>query len=85
MIWQDIAIAFANILFGYSLIYQVHHGFKNKKTTITAVCSLLTAIGLYIIAIAFFTLGLFISSSVSFISGSLWVLLLIQRIIYKKN
>jgi hypothetical protein len=85
MIWQDIAIAFANILFGYSLINQVYYGFKKKKTTITIICSSLTALGLYIIAISLFTLNLYISSIVSFITGTLWLVLFIQRIIYKKN
>jgi len=83
MIWQDIVISIANILFGYSLVYQVYLGFKERKGFLAIQTSSLTTIGLYALAFSFYTLGLFISSVVSFFNGTMWFLLLLQRIIYK--
>jgi len=80
--WQDLVISMANILFSYSLIFQVYHGFKKKKGFLTFQTSLITTIGLYGITIAFFSLGLFLSTIFSFLSGSLWLILFGQRIIY---
>jgi len=84
MLWQDIVIAIANILFGYSLLYQVYRGFKEKKGFLTVQTSLLTTIGLYALAIAYFSLNLIISSIIGLFNGTMWLLLFIQRLIYKK-
>ena len=59
MVWQDTIIAIANILFGYSLAFQVYKGFKDKKGYLALQASFLTTIGLYALAFSFFTLGLF--------------------------
>lgn len=82
MVWQDIVIAAANVLFGYSLAYQVYKGFKAKKGFLTVQASLLTTIGLYALAFSFLTLGLYISTLVSAFNGTMWLLLLVQRLIY---
>jgi len=66
MIWQDIVISSSNVLFVVSLINQVVHGFKNKRTSITITTSALTAVCLLAMTIAFITLSLNISASVSF-------------------
>ena len=84
MIWQDIVIAIANILFGYSLTFQVYKGFKERKGFLTIQASLFTTIGLYAIAIAYFYLNLYISTIISVFNGTMWFLLLIQRIFYPK-
>ncbi|MBU1203473.1 MAG: hypothetical protein KKG60_00185 [Nanoarchaeota archaeon] len=63
--WQDVVIAIANILFGYSLVYQVRKGFKEKKGFLSIQASLLTTIGLYAVAICFFTLNLYYSGLIS--------------------
>ena len=84
MIWQDIIIAIANILFGYSLAYQIYVGFKEKKGFLSLQTSLLTAIGLYALAFAYLTLGLIISMIIAAFNATMWLLLLIQRLIYKK-
>ncbi len=83
MIWQDLVITLANILFSVSLIPQVLKGFKDKKGHIVLAASIPTVIGLYAMSFTFFTLNLFFSSVVSFISGSLWLTLLSQKILYK--
>ncbi len=85
MIWQDILIAIANLMFTYSIAYQVYYGYKKKKGLLTLTASILTFTGLYTIAIAFFTLSLFFSGLISTVNGTLWFMLFIQRIIYKKE
>lgn len=84
MVWQDIVMAIANLLFTFSLISQVYHGFQRKKGFILLKTSGLTSLGLYAIAISFFTLSLFISAVVATINATLWLTLFIQRIIYPK-
>ena len=85
MVWQDIIIASANVLFGYSLAFQVWKGFKDKKGYLALQASFLTMIGLYAMTFTFFTLGLFVSSVVAFFNGTMWLLLFIQGLIYKGN
>jgi len=82
--WQDIVVAIANILFGYSLAYQVYQGFKKKKGFLTLQASLLTTIGLYALAFTYFTLNLNISTIIAVFNGTMWLLLFIQRLVYKK-
>jgi len=84
MIWQDIVMAIANLLFTYSLGYQVYYGFKVKKGLLTLSTSGPTFIGLYAMSFAFFTLSLFFSTLVSSVNGTLWFVLFSQRIGYKK-
>ena len=82
--WQDIFVAIANILFGYSLFYQVYHGFRKKKGFLTLQTSFLSTAGLYALAFVYFTLGLYISTIITLFNGTMWLLLLIQRVIYQK-
>ncbi len=84
MIWQDIIVAIANILFGYSLVYQVYVGFKKKKGFLSLQTSLLTTIGLYTISIGYLSLNLIISTIISLFNGTLWLILLLQAILYEK-
>ena len=84
MVWQDVTIAIANLLFTFSLFSQCLHGFKQKKGYIILKTALLTAIGLYIVAISFFTLKLYFSGIIASINASLWLTMFIQRIIYPK-
>ena len=83
MIWQDIVIAIANILFGYSLAYQVFIGFKHKKGYLALQASFFTTIGLYAISFCFYTLGLTFSTIVSSFNGTMWLILFIQKMLYK--
>jgi hypothetical protein len=84
MIWQDFIISVATILFSLSLIYQAFKGFKEKKGFLSIPTSSVTAIALYAISFVYFNLGLYVSAAVSIINGTLWLLLFVQRIIYKK-
>lgn len=78
MVWQDIVIGIANVLFGYSLAYQVWKGFKDKKGYLALQTSFLTTIGLYALAFSFFTLNLIFSTIVAIFNGTMWLFLFIQ-------
>lgn len=82
MVWQDIVITLANLLFLYSLSNQVLYGFKSKKGLIALSSSFFTFVGLYAMSFAMYTLGLYFSALTIFISACLWVVLFVQRLIY---
>ncbi len=84
MVWQDIVISLVNVVFIIALIPQIYNGFKLKKGFVIIATSVPTFIGLYVMAMAFYTLQLYYSSFVTVISGILWTILFIQRLIYKK-
>lgn len=84
MVWQDIIIAVANVLFGYSLAYQVYKGYKEKKGFLSLQTSFLTTIALYALALAYLTLSLYLSAIVCTFNATMWLLLFIQKLIYKK-
>jgi hypothetical protein len=85
MVWQDIVIAICALLFGYALIPQVVQGFRKKKGVMTLQTAVITTAGLYILAVCFLTLEMYFSMAMNFLTGTLWLLLLIQRAIYKKR
>jgi len=82
--WQDIVVAICNVLFGYSLIYQVYKGFKEKKGFLTIPTSLFTTIGMFAMTIVYLSFNLYISTIMGLFNGTMWLLLFIQRLIYKK-
>ncbi len=84
MIWQDAVVAIANVMFSYSLIYQVMHGFRKKKKFLTLTTSGLTFAGLYAVAIAFFTLNMVFSAAIAGVNATLWLILFVQGMTYRK-
>lgn len=83
--WQDYIITISNILFSYSLVFQVYYGFKRKTTSITITTCSLTLLGLIAMVFCFFSLKLYLSGIFAYISSLLWFLLLVQAVIYKKK
>lgn len=83
MLWQDAVITAASIVFSAALIPQIYHGFKEKKGHIAYATSVPTLVGLYVICYAYFTLGLVLSTVVCFITGTLWLTLFVQKLVYK--
>lgn len=81
--WQDIVITISIILFGYALIPQIIQGFKKRKQDINLQTSLITAGGMYAITIAYLTLNLTFSTITTGITGTLWLILALQKIFYK--
>lgn len=84
MIWQDIVIASANIVFAYSMLVQVLFGFKRKKGFVTLTTSSLTTLGLVGMSIAMISLKFYASASILIFNAILWFTLIIQRIKYGK-
>ncbi len=74
--WQDIVIALVSILFGFILIPQlkdVWHG----KSILNLYTASLTTIGLYVLAVTFFTMEFWISFTAEIFSGTIWLLLFV--------
>jgi|GEM_PF-1162233 len=85
MLWQDIVITTASIVFSAALIPQIYRCFKEKKCQITRATSAPTIIGVFSVSIAYITLGLYWSAGFGFINGLLWLTLFIQRFAYRQN
>lgn len=81
--WQDYVITIAIIAFSYALVPQIYQGFKKKRGYINLQTSGITTIGMYALTYAYFTLGLYFSTIMVFINGTLWLILFIQKLIYK--
>ncbi len=74
--WQDIVIAVVSILFGFILMPQlkdVWHG----KSILNLYTSSLTTIGLFVLAITFYTMQFWISFTAEIFSGTIWLLLFV--------
>ena len=84
MNWQDLTITTAVFLMSYALIPQIIKGFETKKPLISIQTAGITAIALYTISIVYFTLGMYFSFAMNGVIGTLWMVLLIQSIIYEK-
>lgn len=69
--WQDIVISISIILLSYALIPQVIQGFKKRKCDINIQTSAITAAGLYILAVCFWTLNLYFSFAMDLVTGTL--------------
>ncbi len=85
MLWQDIIITLINIVFSVSLIPQIYHGFKHKVGPIQYHPSVPTFLGLYIITFTYLSLHLYFSAAMSLVTGTLWLTLCVQRVLYYEN
>jgi hypothetical protein len=82
--WQDVVISIVMVLFAYALIPQIIRGFKIKRKLVSVQTSLITCLGMYVLSYVYSTLNLNFSVIVSLITGTLWLILFIQSLIYKK-
>jgi hypothetical protein len=73
MIWQDIVISVICFLFGFMLFPQIKSSLKGRHVNVWSAG--LTSLGLYIIAIAFATLDLWLSVISDLFSGTVWLIL----------
>ncbi|PIO07544.1 hypothetical protein COU59_03245 [Candidatus Pacearchaeota archaeon CG10_big_fil_rev_8_21_14_0_10_34_12] len=83
MVWQDIVIAIVIVFLAYALIPQIYKGFKEKRGLISLQTSIITGVGMYILSYIYFTLNLFFSATMVFISGLFWTILFFQKKFYK--
>ena len=85
MIWQDMVITLVYVVFTMALVPQVYEGFRLRKGVISNATSIPTFVGLFVITYAFYTLGLYFSTIMSIVTGVLWLILFIQRLMYGKR
>ena len=81
--WQDIVIALVGLSFGFMLLPQVRDGIHGKSVNMYTAG--LTTIGLYILAITFFTLDMWITVIAEIFSGTVWLLLFLFSVINKRK
>lgn len=79
---RDIILTICSIAFGYALIPQVIYSFRKKMGTVTLQTSAITCTGLYTIAGVYVSLNLWFAAAACAITATLWLILLIQRLIY---
>ena len=84
VMWQDLVVSSANLVFIVSLTIQIMYGYKRKLALISEGTSIPIFIALYAMSLSFLTISLYLSSAMMFISGSSWVVLLVQSMIYKE-
>ncbi len=83
MPWQDIVITVCIIAFSYALIPQVIQGFRERKGLINAQTSLITSIGMLTLSVVYLTLRLYFSAALALLTGILWEVLFLQKMIYE--
>lgn len=77
--WQDKLIMITALIMGIMVIPMVLDGFNG--IIVNPLSSLITFIGLYILAICFWTLELKLSTVLYLFNGTLWLILFIQWIV----
>jgi len=77
--WQDKIIMITALIMGIMVIPMVLDGFNG--VIINPLTSLVTFIGLYILAICFWTLELKLSTILYVFNGTLWLILFIQWVV----
>ena len=82
MIWQDIIVSIASIIFVYAMMPQITYGFKTKKGLISIQFSLLNILAMFGLIIVYASFGLIFSTILNIIIAILWIILLVQRLRY---
>jgi hypothetical protein len=85
MVWQDVAISVASLVFSLSLLPQLWAGFREKKGPIKPQTSVPTFAGLFVVSYAYFTLSLIFSAAVCFLTGCIWLALFAQWMMYGRK
>ncbi len=81
--WQDLVIAVVGLSFGFMLLPQLRDVIRGKSVNIYTAG--LTAIGLYILAVTFLTLEMWITTIAEIFSGTVWFLLFFFSALHKKR
>lgn len=82
--WQDIVIAIVGLMFGFILFPQLKDVW-NGKTILNLYSASLTTVGLFILAITFATMDLWLSFIADFFSATVWFVLFILSLRNSKN
>ena len=82
MTWQDVTLTIVSIIFVVSLLPQIYHGYKNKIGSMSNLTSVPTFLALYVTAGVYFSLHLYFSTVMTFLTGTSWLVLFVQRWLY---
>lgn len=83
--WQDITIVIANIFLSYGLVIQVYQNFKNKVCAVATHTIVSMFVGMTMVAVAIFGVGLLYSGILNSLIALLWFIVLLQKIIYRRK
>jgi len=78
MIWQDVVVAAAHIVFIFALLPSILGEHKPSPWT-----SLIKAIMVLLVGCTLCTLGLFFTMAVEFVLAALWFILFLQKVLPK--
>jgi len=81
--WQDFLIALVGLSFGLMLFPQLRDVIHGKSVNIYTAG--LTTIGLYILALTFFTLEMWVTVIAEIFSGTVWFLLFFFSVLNKRK
>jgi hypothetical protein len=81
--WQDSIIALVGLSFGFMLVPQLRDVIHGKSMNVYTAG--LTTFGLYILAITFFTLNMWITVFAEIFSGTIWLLLFLFSVRNKRK
>jgi len=81
--WQDIVVALVGLSFGFMLLPQLRDVIHGKSVNVYTAG--LTTVGLYILAITFFTMDMWITVIAEIFSGTVWFLLFLFSVINKRK
>ena len=81
--WQDFLIALVGLSFGLMLFPQLRDVIHGKSVNIYT--ARLTTVGLYILALTFFTLEMWVTVIAEMFAGTVWFLLFFFSIINKRK
>tara|TARA_Y100000310_G_scaffold316947_1_gene369257 strand:- start:10899 stop:11162 length:264 start_codon:yes stop_codon:yes gene_type:complete len=84
MVWQDIIVSLTNLIFIYAMLPQIIYGFKTKKGLISIQFSGLNILAMIGLIFVYASFDLPFSIILTIILIILWIILLFQRLKYKK-
>ncbi len=79
---RDIILTVCSAAFAYALVPQVMHGFREKVGGVTIQTAIITGAALFAVAGVYLSLRLWFAATACAVTGSLWVVLLAQRLAY---
>ena len=82
--WQDIVIAVIGLLFGFFLIPQLRDVWK-KGEILNIYTAALTTLGLFVLAVTFFTMKFWVTFIADLFSGTIWFLLFLLSFLNKRK
>jgi len=83
--WQDTALLIVYLGFVYSLIPQIIMNYKIKIVNLAWGFLIIAISGMFTSGIVLFTLNLILTPILNIITGILWAVVLIQKIVYRKK